>query len=142
MNKKLYLAYLPAAAWMVVIFLFSSQTSDESTAVSDFFTNIIFGEILEQLTVIIRKSAHFIEYFILGAAVYIPTRRIFKEKRTVLPSLGWCAFYAATDEFHQFFVEGRAGRITDVLIDSCGAALGIAVCVIVFALWGKRRLSQ
>lgn len=38
--------------------------------------------------------------------------------------------YAATDEIHQLFVAGRAGRFSDVVIDSAGALLG----VLVFAL--------
>ena len=46
---------------------------------------------------------------------------------------GWHAFllalaagiiYAATDEFHQTFVPGRAGRISDVCIDTCGVLIG------------------
>lgn len=35
------------------------------------------------------------------------------------------ALYAASDEFHQLFVPGRAGRVSDVLIDSLGALLGV-----------------
>ena len=35
--------------------------------------------------------------------------------------------YACSDEFHQLFVAGRAGRINDVLIDSAGAVLGLAL---------------
>jgi VanZ family protein len=35
--------------------------------------------------------------------------------------------YAASDEFHQTFVEGRVGAIHDVAIDAIGAAIGIAL---------------
>ena len=37
------------------------------------------------------------------------------------------AVYAATDEIHQLFVAGRAGRFSDVVIDSAGALLGVLV---------------
>ncbi|MBQ2251230.1 MAG: VanZ family protein, partial [Lachnospiraceae bacterium] len=42
------------------------------------------------------------------------------------------ALYAATDEIHQLFVPGRAGRVTDVLIDCIGVA------VITYLLWKER----
>ena len=38
-----------------------------------------------------------------------------------------CTCYAATDEFHQIFVPGRTPKVTDVMIDSAGAALGIGM---------------
>ena len=41
--------------------------------------------------------------------------------------------YAMTDEVHQLFVQGRAGRISDVLIDSIG------VTIITVLLWKKRQ---
>ena len=42
----------------------------------------------------------------------------------VLPWL-IAAGYAATDEFHQLFVPGRSGQISDVLLDSAGALAGV-----------------
>lgn len=42
--------------------------------------------------------------------------------------------YAATDEIHQTFVPGRSGRVTDVLIDAAGAAVGVLVMA-----WLRRR---
>jgi VanZ family protein len=35
--------------------------------------------------------------------------------------------YAASDEFHQTFVEGRHGAVTDVLIDSAGVLIAVAL---------------
>ena len=32
--------------------------------------------------------------------------------------------YAASDEWHQLYVTGRAGRMSDVLIDSLGIFIG------------------
>ena len=40
-----------------------------------------------------------------------------------------CAVLAALDEFHQLFVPGRDGKLSDVLIDTCGA-----VCFLLFSL--------
>ncbi len=47
------------------------------------------------------------------------------KKSMALLALGITAGYAATDEFHQLFVPGRAGRLSDVCIDSLGGVLGI-----------------
>lgn len=38
---------------------------------------------------------------------------------------------AATDEIHQLFVSGRSGRITDVLIDGCGAVAGTLIILLI-----------
>lgn len=43
-------------------------------------------------------------------------------------ALGICILYAISDEFHQLFVPGRGGQIRDVLIDSTGAIVGVAIC--------------
>ena len=34
---------------------------------------------------------------------------------------------AASDELHQFFVPGRSGEFLDVLLDSAGVAVGVAL---------------
>ena len=44
----------------------------------------------------------------------------------VLPWL-IAAGYAATDEFHQLFVPGRSGQVSDVILDSAGAAIGVLI---------------
>lgn len=44
--------------------------------------------------------------------------------------------YACTDEFHQLFVPGRAGRFTDVLIDCTGA---LALCIILTCIQRHRK---
>lgn len=48
-------------------------------------------------------------------------------RNLIISALSWvfCILYAASDEFHQLFVPGRAGLVTDVCIDSAGALLGI-----------------
>jgi VanZ family protein len=50
-------------------------------------------------------------------------------------ALGLTAFYASTDEFHQLFVPSREASIIDVLIDTTGGALGLAL------FWVIKRLS-
>ena len=38
--------------------------------------------------------------------------------------------YACSDEFHQLFINGRSGQVSDVLLDTIGAGLGILMVVI------------
>ena len=40
-----------------------------------------------------------------------------------------CAIFAASDEFHQSFVPSRTSSPTDVMIDVCGALVGLAICL-------------
>ncbi len=76
----------------------------------------------------IRKGAHFTEYALLGmTVVYAFGEKLKKAKRIVPVALAVCAFYAATDEFHQHFVPNRMGSVSDVLLDSVGALTGIAI---------------
>lgn len=38
--------------------------------------------------------------------------------------------YAASDELHQKFVDGRSAEIRDVCIDTCGVILGILLVIL------------
>ena len=56
---------------------------------------------------------------------------------------GWliATFYAATDEFHQLFVDGRACMFTDVMIDSAGAAFAAVIILLIVLNAACRRHS-
>ena len=47
--------------------------------------------------------------------------------RTPLPAALITIAYAISDEYHQSFVEGRHGSPVDVLIDTAGVAIAIAL---------------
>ena len=81
---------------------------------------------------LVRKTAHFSEYALLSIMVHnafaedskLPIRRF--AVMCVIPVL-----VASVDETIQHFVPGRCGTPADVLIDCCGAAFGILVCLMV-----------
>ena len=74
----------------------------------------------------IRKSAHVTEYAVLGVLVYQTLRLIFPRVWGIsLISISLCYLYAITDEYHQSFVVDRTPLFADVLLDACGAILGI-----------------
>ena len=82
----------------------------------------------EVLTPIVRKTAHFSIYAMLG---------IWTIK--VIISLLFCMLYAITDEFHQTLVSGRSGEIRDVLIDSLGALTGMMLILLISKIIQKNK---
>lgn len=144
--------WIPVLVWMGIIFYLSSQPASQSNELSsgitkmiiDFVSGVVPGSAPELINLnhIIRKNAHFIAYFILGVftvnALYL--NRL-KETRAFFMSLTISVAYAALDEFHQTFVPGRSGELRDVLIDSMGALVGIALYLLVmrFALNDRKR---
>ena len=51
-------------------------------------------------------------------------------------AVAFVAVYAASDEIHQLFVPHREGKISDVIIDTTGAAIGLLL------LWLAGRLGK
>ncbi|HPG37739.1 MAG TPA: VanZ family protein, partial [Candidatus Saccharibacteria bacterium] len=82
----------------------------------------------------IRKSAHFAGYLVLGALLLSVIKSYYQQfKSRFIIATAAAAFYACTDELHQLFVPGRTGRITDVFIDTAGAALGALLTAYVYS---------
>lgn len=129
-EMKKYIKWFLVFAWMILIFLFSSESGIDSTETSQFFvekvepffTHLIPGISFELITMIIRKMAHFFLYFVLGILVGSVT---FANKKWCILSLLICLIYACTDEIHQVFVPGRSGQLKDVFIDLIGSSVGI-----------------
>jgi VanZ family protein len=103
-TRAALLAWLPVLVWAAVIFAFSAVPS--------------LGTGLGTWDLVLRKLAHLTEYAILGLLLARATRR------PVL-AVALAAAYAATDEVHQTFVEGRHGAPRDVAIDTLGALVGV-----------------
>ena len=147
MNKKKVLSWVLLISWLLIIFLFSNQTGSESASVSNGVLKIIEDITHIPLTsdlasFVIRKLAHFTEYAILGilCANLLKTYQKLTYKNLIWIFL-CCALYAASDEFHQMFVGGRAPRLLDVAIDSCGSAVGILSYFQIF-LFQKNKHKQ
>lgn len=72
----------------------------------------------------IRKSSHFIEYFVFSLFLFSAIRRGRQgwQLSWTLAALGLAAFWATSDELHQMFVPNRGPSPFDVLLDTAGAA--------------------
>ena len=133
--KKIHCYTLLCILWMLVIFWFSAQVADDSQEMSDVFVrlldalfslDIMKNEIIRDMTsFLVRKAAHMSEYAVLAILLGL-TIRGYKKEPWLLLALAATAAYAATDEFHQLFVEGRSARIFDVTVDFVGGVIGIS----------------
>ena len=120
----------PALVWAAFIFLFSTKYFSASGTAS------IIIPILHRLfpaashhTLMtahywIRKSAHVVEFFIFSLLLLRAIRgdRQGLTLRWALIVIGIAAAYAISDELHQWFVPGRGPSVSDVLLDTSGAA--------------------
>lgn len=142
--------FILTVGWMILIFLFSARPAELSSQDSSRMGHLV-GKILvsdyeawpkvqqdryaEGIDHAVRKTAHFAEYAILGFLL------------TGAASLGngWKSFlqpgftgalYAASDEFHQLFVPGRSGQVSDVMLDSAGVCFGVFLGMLFWRLVG------
>jgi VanZ family protein len=105
---------------------------------------------IEKIDHPVRKTAHATEYAVLAmlaAGAYFPAcierdpgeirggmadiPRNNRKRRALFSAWLTASAYAATDEFHQLFVPGRSGQISDVILDSAGALAGVVIAVAV-----------
>jgi VanZ family protein len=139
----------PALAWAVLISTFSTggfsseHTSRIIIPILRWLLPHSTPETLADLHHLIRKCAHFVEYFILSLLVLRGIRAGRKEAhlRWALVAIGIVIGYAALDEFHQSFVPGRGPTVADVLLDTAGGVAAQLVAAI-FMLWGDVRARQ
>lgn len=143
MKKQQFLAWGTVAAWMALIFFFSAQPGKESGALSGELTQLLLQVVQSIFSgfqidpqwghTLLRKSAHFFVYLVLGglSANALRTSGISGWRRYGCALL-FSGLYAASDEFHQSLVPGRGPSVWDVGIDSAGAAVGIWLYEIIF----------
>ena len=140
-NKRLIISWSLLIGWMLLIFFMSNQPADISTKQSDLviklfsIINIDLNTHLGELaSFLVRKSAHFMEYFIL----YCFSIAVCKHYVPIKKARIYCLFivlgYAISDEIHQYFIPGREMAIRDVAIDFLGGVLGFMVNWIIYKI--------
>ena len=144
LTKKVSLLLL--VIWLLVIFIFSSMNGGSSSSLSK---NILMGltnnsvaskHTFDLLHLILRKSAHFLEYFILSALIYNYLRFYnFKQNSLYILVFIFNLICSILDELHQVLTLGRTGKLVDVLIDSLGAILFLIIIIIVNKNATKRK---
>ena len=134
MNYKKNLSWILVITWMAVIFILSAQPANDSASLSTGITDWIYQLLInvfpnlniDTLHLIIRKLAHFTIYLVLGVLLLNAlSHNEQKQSANFVLALLVSSLYAISDEIHQVFVSGRAGQISDVLIDIIGSLIGI-----------------
>jgi len=131
--------WLPVLIWLGVIFLGSTDmlSAEHTSRFLVPFLRWIDPQIsfatLNAIQLGIRKLGHLTEYAILAMllwrALRSGTRWQMKMSILFLVAALASAIFAASDEFHQSFVPSRTASPTDVMIDICGALIGLLSCL-------------
>lgn len=131
--------WVPVVALLGLMYYFSTDvfSAENTRSVIDKIFLWVFPHAshhaLAVLNYVVRKSAHFIEYAVLGASLF----RAYRADDPLRWRLKWAFFafltavgWALLDEFHQTLTRSRGGSIWDSLLDSSGALfmlIGIAI---------------
>lgn len=153
MNKrKISTAVLVIIILVTLTFIWgnSLKSIPESSALSGKALNVVgpfleifvgAGKVTDHL---VRKIAHFVEYFILGlelSLLMMARRDVCLQGVINCLSAGLAA--AVTDESIQI-ISARGSQVIDVLLDFCGVLSGVAITLLVYSLTkpGSRRKSH
>ena len=146
---------------LIMIFSFSAESAAESGQTSASVTKIVaeivirdFEQmdcaeqqlIVDRLHPTVRKLAHMTEFGTLGALalLFLQTWKP-PYRKSAPPALLFTTAIASADEFNQFVQQsGRAGEITDVLIDLLGGAIAILLiwCISKLKLLISKRIRK
>ena len=156
MKRKVMIFILLTITVLWLFFIFSNsadsgaESSSKSKAVQEIINRVIGyfgieGSVTEHF---VRKSAHFIEFAILGVLITLdmlvlnwipfPISDFRQLPRFLVPFI--ISFItAATDETLQNFSENRGPSFKDVLIDSSGALTGILLLILLLLIISQKK---
>jgi VanZ family protein len=147
-QKQLLKVWIAAGLWLIVIAIESTQY------LSSAYTSRILYPVLHFLLGLdparfliwhhyIRKTGHFVGYFILSVLLFRAWRATLSSHS--LWALRWAgiaffmsAFVASMDEWHQSYIPSRTGAVSDVILDSTAALFA----QIVIYVWLRARRSR
>jgi len=137
-GKGLFFKYwLPVVFWMGLIFcgstdaLSSKRTSRILGPLLHWLIPNISEEAIDAVKTVVRKGGHVAEYSVLAVLLWRARRKPFKHDprpwswREATRIVFYSGLYAATDEFHQWFVPSRGASVWDAFLDMLGAAAGL-----------------
>lgn len=118
---------------MIIIFTFSHQDGDKSSKISNSVATVVASTTstsasVNRINLNVRKCAHVALFALLGLSVMGWSRSWWK-------SMIFCYAYAAFDELHQLFINGRGAKITDTFIDAIGFVSAIVLwCLVAWVI--------
>ena len=161
--KKVLLSFI-VIAWLTIIFFFSASPANISNRTSQKTINNFFETTLEKTNNLgitnkhpsenklkeivlnfnkpFRKFMHAFVYFVLAILILIFLKNCsLANWKVYLLCFFLCFIFGLFDEYHQTFVVGRTGQLSDVLIDFIGGSLGILSYFIVSRIFIKRKIN-
>lgn len=157
-NKSNYIrwvSWIPVLVVMIVIYIHSAKPAEvsdsSSTPIAQALIRIYdltlgveekesYPQRLSVANFLVRKAAHIIEYTILSLCMAWPLWiRKLRGRRFMMLNFLTCLAYAASDEFHQLYVEGRSGNLRDIGIDAIGCLLGTLIFCLLIHKIKKRK---
>lgn len=120
-----------------LIFVNSLDSVDESNKKSDNITDVVenvtgVDDGGNSLRKFVRKSAHVIEFAVLGAslAFLLYYVKLVHGKRLYGVGAFYALAVAVLDEYIQTLSD-RSGMVNDIMLDFCGALIGVALALII-----------
>lgn len=117
---------------MGIIFFLSAQNGEESSDLSGSFVMALLnglGIVIDEG--VLRSIAHCLEFMGLSVLLFNAVYVTWFLKLTPIIAFFGTVFYAITDEIHQIFVPERAFQISDILVDSTGALIGVIASFVI-----------
>ncbi len=141
-QKQPIVFILIALATAAALFFFSSQDRTETNKLSGSIAKQILtlievepsGATLQTFHWVIRKSAHFFLFSLLGSGI-MGIVCFYRKKRPFLLALPIGVLLAMADEFHQLYATGRFAAVRDVVLDGAGVLFG---CALTYAFLCKK----
>ncbi len=132
-------------AFVLYIFSNSIESKSESASKSGNIVETI-NKVLEEVNapikltdVFVRKTAHFVEFFVLGTLLFGFT---FFDKKVYYTNEIYACFIAClvamTDETIQYFSK-RGSMLLDVWLDFLSATLAITFFYLIYKIYNKRK---
>jgi VanZ family protein len=126
------LMWLPTLLWLCTLAAFSTDlfSSEHTGIILRKIIHATYGPIsfqqFQTIHFLVRKSAHFVSYGLLGVFAFYSWRAMLPARprwtlRWSILALALTLLAASMDEFHQTFVASRTGTPRDVLLDMTGA---------------------
>jgi len=148
-QKELLKCWIAASLWILLIAI--ESTSYMSSANTSRFLypilHFLFGIDYARFSVLhhyLRKTGHFVGYFILSLLLFRSWRvtlRLSSAWAMRWASLGFLmsALVASLDEWHQTYLPSRTGTVSDVILDSSAA---LTAQIVILVLLRSRARTQ